>query len=401
MKKDNVYGTFGILPKEEMLEVKQDFKKLKIGIPKESSFQENRISLSPDAVALLSHNGHSVVIESMAGNGANFTDKEFSDAGAEIVFSKEEVFQSDIIVKIEPPTKSELKLMKEGQQLISAIQLQTRDKSYFNDLLKKDISSVAIEYIKDDEGKLPLLRIMSEIAGNTSLLIASEYLSNINSGKGLMLGGVTGISPTDVVIIGAGTVGEYACKTAVALGCNVKVFDTSLSRLRRIQNITNRTVSTSMVQPKSLRKALRRADVVIGALRSGEGRTPCIVSEGMVEDMKEGSIIIDVSIDHGGCFETSELTTHKNPVVNKHGVLHYGVPNIASRVARTSSFAVCSVISPILLRIGEEGGINNLMRKDEGFRRGVYTFKSMMTNKTLSKMFDFPYKDLDLIISAL
>ncbi len=401
MKKDNVYGTFGILPKEEMLEVKQDFKKLKIGVPKESSFQENRISLSPDAVALLSHNGHSVVIESMAGNGANFTDKEFSDAGAEIVFSKEEVFQSDIIVKIEPPTKSELKLMKEGQQLISAIQLQTRDKSYFNDLLKKDISSVAIEYIKDDEGKLPLLRIMSEIAGNTSLLIASEYLSNINSGKGLMLGGVTGISPTDVVIIGAGTVGEYACKTAVALGCNVKVFDTSLSRLRRIQNITNRTVSTSMVQPKSLRKALRRADVVIGALRSGEGRTPCIVSEGMVEDMKEGSIIIDVSIDHGGCFETSELTTHKNPVVNKHGVLHYGVPNIASRVARTSSFAVCSVISPILLRIGEEGGIKNLMRKDEGFRRGVYTFKSMMTNKTLSKMFDFPYKDLDLIISAL
>ena len=401
MKKDNVYGTFGILPKEEMLEVKQDFKKLKIGVPKESSFQENRISLSPDAVALLSHNGHSVVIESMAGNGANFTDKEFSDAGAEIVFSKEEVFQSDIIVKIEPPTKSELKLMKKGQQLISAIQLQTREKSYFNDLLKKDISSVAIEYIKDDEGKLPLLRIMSEIAGNTSILIASEYLSNINSGKGLMLGGVTGISPTDVVIIGAGTVGEYACKTAVALGCNVKVFDTSLSRLRRIQNITNRTVSTSMVQPKSLRKALRRADVVIGALRSGEGRTPCIVSEGMVEDMKEGSIIIDVSIDHGGCFETSELTTHKNPVVNKHGVLHYGVPNIASRVARTSSFAVCSVISPILLRIGEEGGINNLMRKDEGFRRGVYTFKSMMTNKTLSKMFDFPYKDLDLIISAL
>ncbi|MBT5859088.1 MAG: alanine dehydrogenase [Flavobacteriales bacterium] len=401
MKKDNVYGTFGILPKEEMLEVKQDFKKLKIGIPKESSFQENRISLSPDAVALLSHNGHSVVIESMAGNGANFTDKEFSDAGAEIVFSKEEVFQSDIIVKIEPPTKSELKLMKKGQQLISAIQLQTRDKSYFNELVKKDISSVAIEYIKDDEGKLPLLRIMSEIAGNTSLLIASEYLSNINSGKGLMLGGVTGISPTDVVIIGAGTVGEYACKTAVALGCNVKVFDTSLSRLRRIQNITNRTVSTSMIQPKSLRKALRRADVVIGALRSGEGRTPCIVSEGMVEDMKEGSIIIDVSIDHGGCFETSELTTHKNPVVNKHGVLHYGVPNIASRVARTSSFAVCSVISPILLRIGEEGGINNLMRKDEGFRSGVYTFKSMMTNKTLSEMFDFPYKDLDLIISAL
>ena len=401
MKKENLYGSLGILPKEEMIEAKQNFQKLTIGLPKETSFQENRISLSPDSVALLTHNGHKIIIENNAGEGANFSDKEYSDAGAEIVFSKEEVYESDVIVKIEPPTKQELKLLKKGQQLISAIQLQTRDKDYFNELIKKDITSVAIEHIMDKEGKLPILRSMSEIAGNTSILIASEYLSNVNSGKGLMLGGIAGLSPTDVVIIGSGTVGEYSCRTALGLGCNVKVFDSSLSRLRRLHQYMQRNVSTSLIQPKSLRKALKRADVVIGALRSGDGRTPCVVSETMVKHMKEGSVIVDVSIDHGGCFETSEVTTHKKPIFNKHGIVHYCVPNIASRVARTSSFAICNVISQILLKMGEEGGIKNFMKKDEGIRNGVYTFKGMMTNKTLSKMFDFPYKDLDLIITAI
>lgn len=401
MKKENVYGSLGILPKEEMLEVKQDFQKLKIGIPKESSFQENRIALTPDAVSLLVHNGHTIVIEHNAGLGANFTDKEYSDAGAEIVFSIEEIYNTDIIVKIEPPTKTELKLLKKGQQLISAIQLQTRNKEYFQDLLKKDITSIAIEQIKDDEGKLTLLRSMSEIAGNTSLLIAAEYLSNVNSGKGLMLGSITGIPPTDVVVIGAGTVGEFASRTALGLGCNVRVFDSSLSKLRRLQQLTSRSLSTSVIQPKSLSKALKRADVVIGAIRSGDGRTPCVVSEGMVEGMKDGSVIIDVSIDHGGCFESSEVTTHKNPIFVKHGIIHYCVPNIASRVARTSSFAICSIISPLLIKIGEEGGVKNLIKQDEGLRSGVYTFRKMMTNKTLSEMFDFQFKDLNLIITAI
>jgi alanine dehydrogenase len=401
MKKENVYGSLGILPKEEMLEVKQDFQKLKIGIPKESSFQENRIALTPDAVSLLVHNGHTIVIEHNAGVGANFTDKEYSDAGAEIVFSIEEVYNTDIIIKIEPPTKTELKLLKKGQQLISAIQLHTRNKEYFQELLKKDITSIAIEQIKDDEGKLTLLRSMSEIAGNTSLLIAAEYLSNVNSGKGLMLGSITGINPTDVLVIGAGTVGEFASRTALGLGCNVRVFDSSLSKLRRLQQLTSRSISTSVIQPKSLSKALKRADVVIGAIRSGDGRTPCVVSEGMVEGMKDGSVIIDVSIDHGGCFETSEVTTHKNPIFVKHGIIHYCVPNIASRVARTSSFAICSIISPLLIKIGEEGGVKNLIKQDEGLRSGVYTFRKMMTNKTLSEMFDFQFKDLNLIITAI
>ena len=401
MKKDNVYGSFGILTKDEMLEEKKDFKKLKIGIPKEISFQENRISLTPEAVSLLVHNGHNVLIESNAGKGSNFSDVEYSEAGAEIVYTKEEVYESDVIVKIEPPTNLELKLLKKDQQLISAIQLETREKKYFKSLLEKNVTSLAIEHIRDDEEKLPLLRSMSEIAGTSALLIASEYLSNINMGKGLILGGITGVSPTDVVIIGAGTVGEYACKTAIGLGANVRVFDTSLSRLKRLEDISNRNISTSIILPKSLKKALRRADVVVGALRSGDGKTPCVVSEEMIKNMKEGSVIIDVSIDSGGCFETSEVTSHKNPVFTKHGVIHYCVPNIASRVARTSSFAICNVISPLLIKMGEEGGINNLIKTDEGIRSRIYTFKSMMTNKTLSKMFNFTYKDLDLIITAL
>tara|TARA_B100001287_G_scaffold276741_1_gene289105 strand:- start:2511 stop:3716 length:1206 start_codon:yes stop_codon:yes gene_type:complete len=401
MKKDNVYGSFGILTKDEMLEVKKDFKKLKIGIPKEISFQENRISLTPDAVSLLVHNGHNVVIESNAGKGSNFSDVEYSETGAEIVYTKEEVYESDVIVKIEPPTDLELKLLKKDQQLISAIQLETREKKYFKSLLEKNVTSIAIEHIRDDEEKLPLLRSMSEIAGTSALLIASEYLSNINMGKGLILGGITGVSPTDVVIIGAGTVGEYACKTAIGLGANVRVFDTSISRLKRLEDISNRNISTSIILPKSLRKALIRADVVVGALRSGDGRTPCVVSEEMIKNMKEGSVIIDVSIDSGGCFETSQVTSHKNPVFTKHGVIHYCVPNIASRVARTSSFAICNVISPLLIKMGEEGGINNLIKTDAGVRSSIYTFKNMMTNKTLSKMFNFPYKDLDLIITAL
>ena len=401
MKKENVYGTFGILPKEEMLSVKEDFKKLVIGVPKESSFQENRIALTPDAVSLLTHNGHTIVLQSEAGLQSNFLDSEYADAGAQIVFSSEEVFESNIIVKIEPPTKSEIKLMKKGQSLISAIQLKTRDKSYFETLLKKEITSIAIEHIRDHQNRLPLLRSMSEIAGNTSVLIASEYLSNVNSGKGLLLGGIAGVLPTEVVIVGAGTVAEYACRTLLSLGANVRVYDTSIYRLRRLNELTNRSISTCVINPKSLRKSLQRADVVIGALRSGDGRTPCVVSDKMVQLMKPGSVIIDVSIDHGGCFETSEVTSHKSPIFIKHDVIHYCVPNIPSRVDRTSSLAICNIISPILLKIGEEGGVNNLIKSDKGIRRGVYSFQSMMTNKTLSDMFGFPFKDLDLIISAL
>ena len=401
MEKQKTFDNLSLLPQEEMLEMKQGFNKLNIGVPQETSFQENRISLTPESVSLLTSHGHQILLESNAGVKSNFSDDQYLKAGAKIVSSKKEVYSSDIIVKVEPPTESELNLLKKGQQLISAIQLKTRNKDYFLQLIKKHVLSIAIEHIRDNDGKLTLLRSMSEIAGNTSVLIASEYLSNVNAGKGLMLGGITGVSPTSIVVIGAGTVGEYASKTGIGLGANVKVFDTSLSRLRRLQEITHRNISTSIIHPKILEKAITRADVVIGALRSGDGRTPCVVSNEMVSMMKEGSVIVDVSIDQGGCFETSKVTTHKDPIFEKHGVIHYCVPNIPSRVSRTSSIAISNVIVPILINIGQRGGAYNLIKTDDGFRKGVYTLNGMMTNKTLSDIFDLQYKYLYLIISAL
>ncbi len=397
---EKVFSSFGLLAKEEMLEVKPDFKKLEIGIPKEISFQENRVSLTPDSVALLIKNGHRVIIEKGAGNASNFSDKEYSDNGAEITLSKEEVFKAQFILKIEPPIKSEIEMMCNNQILISALQVSTQSVDYFTMLNKKNISAFAFEYIQDKQAKLPIVRSMSEIAGNTSLLIASEYLSNINNGKGLILGGISGLLPTSVVIIGAGTVGEYACRTALGLGASVIIFDNSISKLRRLQNNINQKVSTSILQPKVLWKALKRADIVISALQINEGKIAYIVSENMVIDMKKGAVVIDVSIDQGGTFETSKITNHKEPTYIKHDVIHYCVPNIASRVSRTASMAISNILTPILLIIAEEGGIENTIKKHENLRNGVYSFNGTLTNEILSNNFSLPYKDLNLIMST-
>ena len=398
MNKETVLSSLGIMPKEEMLEVKSDSKHLLIGVPKESSFQENRVSLTPDSVGLLIDSGHSVIVENNAGEASNFSNQEYIDKGAEIVFSKNEVYKANIIVKIEPPTNKEISLMHNNQKLISAVQINTQSKEFFNKLNKKNITSFGYEFIKDNHNKLPFVRIMSEIAGNTSMLIAGEYLSNINCGKGLMLGGISGLIPTNVVVIGAGTVGEFACKSSLGLGASVIVFDNSITKLRRLQNNVKNIVSTSTLQPKVLLKALRRADVVIAALQIGNGRVPCVVTEEMVKEMKKGSVVIDVSIDQGGCFETSEVTSHKNPVFTKYDVIHYCVPNIASRVSRTASLAISNMITPILLTIAEEGGVRNTIRNNPSLRNGVYTYNSNLTNTILSKQFNIPYVNLDLII---
>ena len=399
MKKSKNIATFtGLLPQEEMLEVKKHFKSLYIGIPKEISYQENRVSLSPDAVALLVSNGHKIVIEKGAGVNANFSDKDYSDSGATIVYNIKDVYKANVILKIEPPTTSEIKMMQKGQTLISALQLTTIDEKYINLLLKSEITALAYEYIKDENGILSLIRSISEIAGNTAILIAAEYLSNVNSGKGLMLGGVSGISPTEVVVLGAGTVGEFATRTALGLGASVRVFDSSITKLRRLQEIISQRVSTFILQPKALQKALMRADVVIGALRADDGRTPCVVSEEMVKKMKSGAVIVDVSIDQGGCFESSEVTNHKKPTYRKFDVVHYCVPNISSRVSRTASFAISNILAPTLLQIGMAGGVDDFLKQNAGLRSGVYAHKGMLTSAVLGSMFDMPYKNLNLIM---
>ena len=401
MTKIASYSSRDLIPQEEKLELKKQAKSLFIGVPKEITFQESRIAIVPDAVQLLVSRGHEVYIESNAGAGANFSDEEYSEAGAKIIYDTKEIYKADVILKVEPPTLDEIDLMKGRQTLISALQITTRSKSFIEKLAKKKINCLAYEFIQDDSGMMPLIRSMSEIAGNTSVLIASEYLSNVNLGKGLLFGGIAGVTPTEVVIIGAGTVGEFAARSALGLGASVKVFDNSLTKLRRLQNDINIRVFTSIIQPKVLEKALRRADVVIGALCSYDKRTPCVVSKQMVSQMKEGSVIIDVSIDQGGCFETSKITNHAKPTFNKYGVIHYCVPNIPSRVARTASYSMSNLLTPIILKVGDFGGLDNVIISDVGLRQGVYICHGLVTNKMVGKWFKLDYKEIDLIIASI
>jgi alanine dehydrogenase len=390
-----------ILPMEEMLEISNKKGSLLIGIPKETSFQEKRVALVPEAVSFLIANGHQVRIEQSAGLASHFTDQEYSEAGAEICPTAKDIFQCDIILKVTPPSEEEVDYMPGSQTLISALQLSIQPKIILQKLITKKITAVSWDYIRDSEGVFPVVRSMGEIAGTTSVLIAGELLSSFNDGKGMMLGGVAGVQPTEVVVIGAGTVGEYATRAALGLGASVKVFDNSLSRLRRLQNDIGARVYTSVLQPKVLAKAVMRADVVIGAIRSSIGRTPCVVSEEMIQNMKEGSVIVDVSIDQGGCFETSRITNHNDPTFVKHGIVHYCVPNIASRVPRTASFALSNIFSPILMSMGASGGCQDLIRNDHGFRSGVYIYRGILVSEVLGKVFDLKYKDIELLIMGL
>lgn len=388
------------IPQEQMLAIADSERKLFVGIPRETSFQENRVALAPEAVALLVNNGHDVWIETNAGKSANFTDKEYSEAGARIVPSTKEVYEASIILKVEPPSLDEIALMKSKQILISALQLSIQPEDYVKELMKKKITAIAWDYIMDADGNLPVVNAMGEIAGNTAVLIAAEYLSNYNNGMGTMLGGITGVKPSEVVIIGAGSVGEYATRAALGLGAVVKVFDNSTYKLRRLQNSIGMRLFTSTVQPKVLANALKTADVAIGAIRAPHGRTPCVVSEDMVSNMRKGSVIVDVSIDQGGCFETSEVANHEYPSFVKHGVIHYCVPNIASRVSRTASYALSNIFAPIVQSIGEEAGINNVLKKNAGLRKGVYVYNGILTNAFMGDVYGIPHKDLDLLMSA-
>lgn len=385
-------------PQESMLEVKSKKNKLYIGIPKEVSFQENRIPLTPLSVALLINNGHEVMLESNAGRAANFSDSNYSEQGAQIVYDTKRIYQADIIIKIAPPTMEEIAMMKPGQLLISALQVSTLKAECLHALLNKKITALCFEHLEDEGGSLTVVRAMSEIVGATSVLIAAEYLSNIFEGKGLMLGGITGVPPTEIVILGAGTVGEYAARTAISLGAEVKVFDPSIYKLRRLQNNIGTRVFTSVVQPIVLEKAITTCDVAIGAMRADDGRSPCLVSEATVSRMKPNSVIIDVSIDQGGCFETSEVTNHTHPVFRKHDVIHYCVPNIASRVARTATYALTNIFSPILLDIGEHGSLKNVIWQKVGIRKAVYIYQGHLTNKHMAERFNIPCKDLDLLV---
>jgi alanine dehydrogenase len=390
-----------LMPQEELVAVSRKQSRLNIGIPKETSYQERRVALVPESVALLVNNGHEVIVETNAGKEANFQDHDYSEAGARIVYSAEDVFRSEIIMKVAPPSMKEIEMMPGKQTLVSAVHLPVQKAETFHALAAKKMTAIAWDYIKDETNIYPVVRAMGEIAGNTAVLIAAEYLSHANGGQGLMFGGISGVKPTEVVILGAGTVAECAARAALGLGASVKIFDNSTYKLRRLQNDVGTRLWTSTIQPSELRNALDTADVAIGAIHTSSGRTPVVVTEDMVSNMKYGSVIVDVSIDQGGCFETSRVTTHEKPVFKEHGVIHYCVPNIASRVSRTASYALSNIFAPTILTIGDEGSISNLVKHQEGFRHGVYLYNGTHTNEAIATLFDLSWKDIRLLLAAL
>lgn len=390
----------GLATQEKLLEVKRGNKNLFIGIPKEVAMQENRVCLTPEAVALLVNNGHEVWVEKSAGLTAKFSDKEYSEAGAKIVLTAKEVFSADIVMKIEPPSDEEIEYLKPGKTLISALQLGNQREDYFHKLNKKRATSIAFEFIEDKVGGMPVVRAMSEIAGGTVMLVAAEYLSSVNNGKGIILGGVTGVAPTRIVILGAGTVAEHAARAALGMGAEVQIFDNHLYKLRRLKQALGAQIYTSTIDTVTLSNSLKEADVVIGAIRPEKGRNRVVISEEMVMNMKPESIIIDVSIDQGGCVETSELTTHRNPVFRRHEVIHYCVPNIPARVARTATTAISNILTPILLQIGEVGGIDEMIFAYKWFMNGVYSYKGFLSNVHVARKFNLKHKDLNLLMAA-
>ncbi|MGI4885993.1 MAG: alanine dehydrogenase [Janthinobacterium lividum] len=385
---------------ESTLAVETRKRKLFIGLPRETTLQENRLGLTPEAVQHLVTAGHEVVLEAGAGEPSKYSDHNYSEAGAQIVYSAQEVFQADIILKVAPPTRDEIEFMRPGQTLISALQMGTLTAEYIAALQRKKVNAIGFEFIRDPSGAMPVVRAMSEIAGSTVMLVAAEYLARSNEGKGIILGGITGVPPSQVVILGAGTVAEYAARAAIGLGAEVKVFDNHLYKLRRLKHNLGTQLYTSTLDTFALSQQIRRADVVIGALSIEDGRIPFMVPEEMVASMSPGSIVIDVSIDQGGCFETSEMTSHSQPIFRKYDVVHYCVPNIASRVPRTATNALSNIFTPILQEIHQHGGINEVLFTNEHFRAGVYIYRGSLTNAAIGKKYNLRYKELGLLIAV-
>lgn len=389
-----------LYPQEQLLKVKEGNKSLNLGIPQEISMQENRLGLTPESVAVLTSNGHEIMVETKAGESAKFTDNEYSESGARIVYSAKEALEANIVLKVEPPSLDEIEMIKPGSTLISALQLGNQSAEYIHALNRKKITAVAFEFLEDKVGGMPVVRAMSEIAGNTVMSIAAHYLNSVSNGRGMILGGITGVPPTRVVILGAGTVGEYAARSAIGLGAQVQVFDNQLYKLRRIKHALGQQVYTSTMDISTLGEALEGADVLIGAIRAEKGTNRVVVSEEMVANMKEEAVIIDVSIDQGGCIETSELTSLKHPTFRKYNVIHYCVPNIPSRVARTATTAFSNIFTPILMQMADVGGVEEMMYHFRWFMRGVYTYHGSLTNAAIGKKFNIKFRDLNLLMAA-
>jgi len=389
------------MPKEEHLETAVKNRHISIGIPSDSKDDEKRVALTPEAVCLLVEGDNEVIVQEGAGLGANYTDKDYSENGALITDSLARVYSADVVIKVAPFSEKETEYLKGNQVIISYLNVLKLSEETLNKLIRKKVTAIAFEKIRDGNGEMPVVESMSEISGITSLLIASEYLSNMHGGKGVMLGGITGVTPTEVVILGANTAGEFAARAAIGLGSTVKIFDNSVQRLRRFQSQLGERMQTSVFHPQVLKKALKSADVLIGAIELEDLKPWYYITEEMVQNMKKGAVIIDLSIDRGGCIETTECRAMKDPAYEKFGVIHFSAWNLPSRVARTASIALSNIFTPLLQSMADSGGVTHLMKNNHGVRSGAYLYNGMLTNETLGQKFGIISKDLDLLISAL
>ncbi len=394
------FSNTALMPKEEHLETRVRNRRISIGIPSDDKDEEKRVALTPESVNLLVESDNEVYVQRGAGLGANYTDKDYAENGAIITDSAARVYSADAVIKVAPFSEKEAEYLKGGQVVLSYLNVLKLKEETLDRLIKKKVTAIAFEKIRDDNGVMPVVESMSEICGVTSLLVASEYLSNMHGGKGVMLGGVTGVTPTEVVILGANTAGEYAARAAIGLGSTVKIFDSSLHRLRKFQNNLGQRLQTSVFHAQVLKKALKSADVLIGAIELEDLRPWYYITEDMIRNMKKGSVVIDLSIDRGGCIETTECRELNDPVYEKHGVIHFSAWNLPSRVARTASIALSNIFTPLLQSMADAGGITHLLKNDYGVRNGAYLYNGLLTNDTLGQKFGMLSKDLDLLLTA-
>jgi len=389
-----------LFPEECLLRELERQPRLSIGLPKENVEIETRLALTPEGVAIVTEEGHSVYVQRGAGEPMSYSDLQYSEAGAYLVDSPSDVFSADLVLKIAPPTLEELNLMSDRSTIFSMLQLSNLSTACIKLMMQKKMNAIAYELIKDEQKAFPVVSSISEIEGNSAIAVAAELMSNERGGKGILLGGVAGISPTEVLILGAGITGSVAARTALALGAQVKVFDHDINKLRKIQHYLGNQVFTSVIHPSVLFKALATADAVIGNLRYINGSERFMVSEDLVKTMKPGAIIIDLSVDQGGCFETTECRTLQDPIYVKHGIIHYCVPNISARVARTSSMALSNIFAPILLKIGNSGGVNLAINESSGFRHGLYIYSGVLVNRLIGNYYGIASNDISLLLTG-
>lgn len=389
------------IPQELLKELSKISNRLLIGIPRERQEEERRVALTPEAVDMLTDSGHHVWVESSAGLGINYSDNHYSEAGAEIVATPAEVYQADIILKILPPLPAEVALMRPRTVLFSMVQLNRFAPEAFELMMAKRINAIAYELMADERLKFPVLNIISEIEGSASITIASELLSNTQGGKGILLGGIPGVSPTEIVIVGAGNAGTVAARAALALGASVKVFDDDINKLRTIQQVLGQGLFTSTFHPNVLLNAFRSADVVIGAMRYINTRRRYVIAEELVRSMKRGALVIDLRVNQGGCFETTCCLTPSDPsVFEQYGVLHYCKQNISNHVARTTSMALSNIFVPMLFHLGDMGSIQTLIKSEAGFKQGVYMYCGKPVNEYVSSHFNMRSNNIDIYLAA-